>query len=127
MVVNLAFEKNQIPKHEIALIRQNDTQAGIEILEGEERSSVFEHIEELNGIISQDDALEKRFRERCKSQSNMTLSRLQPYSNRYLVAMNKRGLLPDVLSKNKRKLLTNLIRCESHREVLLSVLKDSLE
>ena len=44
---------------------------------------------------------------------------LQPYSGKYLPSLFKKGLLPSVFGKKKKLLITNLVRCESHRDILI--------
>ena len=53
------------------------------------------------------------------------LARIQPYRNKYLTALHKRGFLPNIMGKSKRQMLQILTQCESHREVLLAALNQT--
>jgi len=77
----------------------------------------------LNAIIADDVQLEARFLEYCRSVFPMYDAFLEPRFGKVITALRKRGLFPKLLSRRKRLLYLNLIRCESHREVLLKLLK----
>ena len=49
---------------------------------------------------------------------------IEPFHGKLLPVLHKRGLIPSLMNQNKKRLLTNLIRCESHREALISILED---
>ena len=50
------------------------------------------------------------------------LRNLSPYSNKWLLRLYNRKLLPFNISKNKAAVILNMIRCESLRDVCMSVL-----
>ena len=89
--------------------------------EGEAEQRTLE-LNELNGIIADDDLLEHHSSEEFKARANLYRSYLYPIQNRYIQALHNRGLLPSFLSDKKKRLYLNLIRCESHREALISLL-----
>lgn len=76
----------------------------------------------LNEIIMDDDLLKRKFDDWCFQMSKSYNSLLEPHSNRYLLALQKRGFFPSLLTKNKRLLYCNLFRCEAHREIALKLL-----
>jgi hypothetical protein len=80
-------------------------------------------IQRLNSIIADDIQLQKSFEDYAESIKPIMQSRIQPYRNKYLVALHKRGLLPDLMGISKKKMIKILAQCESHREVLLHSLK----
>ncbi|MEL7250864.1 MAG: CapA family protein [Bacteroidota bacterium] len=123
MLLHLQFEQSGEINFHFDLIRQNDEQAGIQILGKQTAQETRDNILQLNEIIQDDAQLEHHFRQYCEQQVSKTMTRLEPYANRYLTALHKRQLIPSLLSRQKQILLTNLVRCESHREVLLEVLK----
>lgn len=79
-------------------------------------------LNKLNNTILDDSELKKKFEEWCHQVSKSYSAYLEPHSNRYLHALQNRGLFPSFLKRNKRLLYANLIRCESHRDVLLEIL-----
>lgn len=127
MILNLHFEKGRAPSFDFCFVRQNDRVPGVALIKGDEETRLRTHIESLCATIKDDSKLETAFSMFCNRLSKTMEARLEPYSNRYLVALNRRGLLPDLISKRKKILWTNLVRCESHREVLLEVLKKSID
>jgi poly-gamma-glutamate synthesis protein (capsule biosynthesis protein) len=83
----------------------------------------FDDIERINNIISDDDLLKKEFDKYCDRVRKMYLSYLEPHSIKALHFLRNKGFLPSVLSKGKRTLYLNLMRCESHRDVLINLLE----
>ena len=47
---------------------------------------------------------------------------IEPYFGKIIASLRKRGLFPKLLSRRKRLLLLNLMRCDSHRDVLIRML-----
>ena len=108
---------------EVIPLKQGNEEPGVFHLDREEHGIFNKDIERLNGIIADDEQLESRFMEYCESVFPMYDAFLEPYFGKYITALRKRGLFPKLLSKRKRLLYLNLVRCESHREVLLNLLK----
>lgn len=77
----------------------------------------------LSKIIEDNNLLTKEFDNYCRSVSRSYNAFLEPLSNKYLHALQNRGLFPSLLRDRKRKLLLNLIRCEAHRDVVMRLLK----
>jgi poly-gamma-glutamate synthesis protein (capsule biosynthesis protein) len=122
MMLRLIFSKEKLPVFEYQLITQNDDKAGLYPLKEEEVQTQENTIKQLNAIIQDDTQLAAVFSQYCDRLKPVMLSRIQPYRNQYLVALHKRGFLPDIMNKEKRKMLQILAQCESHREVLLDIL-----
>ena len=80
-------------------------------------------IEEINRVIGDADLLEREFARFLLEKRNMYRSYLFPSGNRVLQFLYNRGWLPEVLSKRKKRLYLNLIRCESHRDALCRVIE----
>ena len=104
-------------------LKQNNEAPGIFHLDAAEKELFQNDLERLNGIIADDERLEARFLEYCESVFPMYDAFLEPRFGKVITALRKRGLFPKFLSRRKRLLYLNLIRCESHREVLLKLLK----
>lgn len=101
---------------------QGNDVVGVCRLGGEKLEEFQMHLSELNSIIQDDEELKRNFDNWCMKMSKSYNSHLEPYSNRYLQALQKRRLVPSFLTKKKRLLYCNLLRCESHRDVLLNLL-----
>ena len=87
-------------------------------------TSLFdEKIARLNSIIDDDKCLEEYFNNMAISKYKRYSVLLGPYSNRYLNFLYSKRLLPSLVSMERKKILLNMIRCESHRDVLLKILQ----
>lgn len=127
MLLKLSFSIEGEIGHEYELVSQNDDEPVIEFLKGDAKIELEKQLEDLNHIIKDDDLLETKFWEHCEKLAPIMLSRIQPYKNKFTVGLHKRGLLPDIMGSSKRRMLHVLANCESHREVLLAVLKKRLD
>lgn len=123
MLVQFSFSKNEPVSFNYKLFRQNDFEPGIAFLEGKALDETEELIKRLNKIISDDRLLSEAFDEFCLKMKAVYDTWLEPYDGKLLQGLRKRKLLPSLLSKRKKRLFTNIIRCESHRDVLLYVLE----
>jgi poly-gamma-glutamate synthesis protein (capsule biosynthesis protein) len=108
---------------DIIPLKQCDEKAGVFHLNAEETKTFTKEINRLNPIIADDNQLEAEFQRYCTSVFPMYDAFIEPYFGKYITALRKRGLFPKLMSKRKRLLLLNLTRCESHRDVLLRMLK----
>jgi poly-gamma-glutamate synthesis protein (capsule biosynthesis protein) len=108
---------------EIIPLKQGNEKPGVFHLNKEEILAFNNEIDRLNMIIADDQQLEIEFRKYCNSVFSMYDAFIEPYFGKYITALQKRGLLPKLLTRKKRLLLLNLTRCESHRDVLLRMLK----
>lgn len=107
---------------EVIPLKQGNDEPGVFHLNSEESKAFKQEIVRLNGIIADDEQLELKFQEYCESVFQMYDAFLEPYFGKYVTALRKRGLFPKFVSRRKRLLYLNLIRCDSHREVLLRLL-----
>lgn len=89
-----------------------------------DRESFDKSIEELNAVIADKDSLEKAFKKWIiKYERKGYLGFVEPFvSNRYIAYIWRKGLLPSLWSKKKRMILFNVIRCETHRDILMESL-----
>lgn len=108
---------------DIIPLKQSGKEPGVFQLNESEMRLFSEEIERLNSIIGDDSLLESSFKAYCDSVSSMYDAYIEPYFGKYHTSLRSRGLLPKLMSKRKRLLLLNLIRCESHREVLTALLR----
>lgn len=121
--VLLTFKEGRIDFELLPFI-QGDENPGIRFLNKKENALFNEEISIMNHQIGNKSFLETRFKEFVQSRKKEYLSHIEPYSNKHLLALHNRGLLPSFVSSKKKRMLLNLIRCEAHRDVLLDSLKD---
>lgn len=79
-------------------------------------------IEELNIIIESTKLLNENFNRQVEREKHGYLLFLQSYKCRYLLALQSRKLLPSFVNKKYMRLLLNLMRCESHRDIIEKIL-----
>jgi len=81
-------------------------------------------IEELNKIILNPKELSSYLEEYLKSSRKSYSNIFEKCSNRILLSMINRGILPSTISSKRRNKAYNFINCESHREKLLYCLRE---
>lgn len=108
--------------YEIIPFVQNQNQPGLKLLSSLEKEDFNIDMQRLNNIILDDSRLADEFEKFCKKSERLYNYYKEPHTNRYIYYLQRIGLLPSFLARKKRELLLNLIRCESHRDVLLKVL-----
>lgn len=102
---------------------QNKEEAGVRRMNYSETESFESAIGKLNRIIENDQQLEEKFDDFCNQKKYLYRNYLEPFNNRFLRGLKKLGVLPYFFTKRKRRLYLNLVRCESHKDILLKVLK----
>lgn len=91
----------------------------------EDYKFVAKEIKEINRIIQDDNLLEESYFQLVNR--TKPLSPMQPYTTHYVRALYNRGFLPDAISKVKKVMILNVIRCETHRELLIAYLERCLK
>lgn len=82
---------------------------------------------ELNEIIKDEEKLNASFKGLCvKRAPSIIVNLFSPLSNKYLSGLAKRGLLPSFVSRRRLLMALNNIRCEAHRDILVSYLNDKI-
>lgn len=108
---------------EIIPFDQNGIKPGIHLLQGKEKEDFEERIRLLKEIIADDSLLEDHFKKYCIVNEFRYDQIFEPYHSSFLVSLRKRGLFPSLITRRRKRLLLNVIRCEAHRDVLLAYLK----
>ena len=111
---------------EIIPLKQGNETPGVFKLNETETEEFEARIRQLNEIIADETRLEGRFNNYLASVSPMYDAYIEPYFGSFISSLRKRKLFPKFMSKRKRLLLLNIIRCESHREVVLGMLENDL-
>jgi poly-gamma-glutamate synthesis protein (capsule biosynthesis protein) len=75
-------------------------------------------------VIQSDDDLEREFQLWKKRNQKYYFINIEPHANRLLQAMQNRNLFPSLWSNRKKMYLLNMLRCESHRELLTTILEN---
>lgn len=119
----LHIDKSRL-KFKILSFEQCNEYARISLHNENERSMIDHKIKGLNRIISSDKALKISFEKHVKSKSRLYTSYIEPIKNKYILALQNRKLAPRLITKKSKLLLKNIIKCESHREVLIKILEN---
>ncbi|MBQ7387800.1 MAG: CapA family protein [Paludibacteraceae bacterium] len=95
----------------------------IKILNDKEKLSFLKEIESLNKIIDNDELLDSKFQELVMNRQKNILLNLEPFNNiRIIKKLKELKIIPYSLTKSKKALLLNLIRCDAHKDILLKIL-----
>jgi poly-gamma-glutamate capsule biosynthesis protein CapA/YwtB (metallophosphatase superfamily) len=105
---------------------QNDEAIGIKKLEGQALQNFEVKLTKYNEIINDDQKLQEEYNRFAQKMALQYEAFLNPYEGKFS-SLFKKGLLPSVFSKNKILLLLNLIRCESHKYLLVNILNEKIK
>lgn len=97
-----------------------------ELLNEDEYEAFIKEFNHLSSVISNREQLEREYAMYEEKEQRKALSRVLPFSNHYLVALYKRGLLPSMLSYETIISRLNAVQCESHRDLLIAALRTKL-
>jgi len=122
-MVVLHFEKDKVD-YALQPYLQCGSDATVRMLE---KNAFDPKLSELNEIIANEKSLRKATEEfydlTCQSSGRI----LEPLFNRYYLAAINRGLMPSLVSKDRKLCAENVICCESHRDKLIYFLNKSLK
>jgi hypothetical protein len=107
---------------EIIPFEQYGNKPGVYKLYGNEKDQFINRIETLNEIIANDKLLREHFIDYCNKNAYRYDLLFEPYRNRFLAFLRKRNLFPSLLTRRKKRLFLNVIRCDAHRDILLAYL-----
>lgn len=122
MILKLEIEGEKV-KFELIPYFQCKNGDVIEIMKGDAYDKFFKEVEEINEVIKCDSMLEKKWNELVQTKEREMISIVNipcDFLRRLVMKLN----LDNLFRKRKqKKLILNLVRCESHREVLLGSLR----
>ena len=125
LAVALNLKQNAIT-YEVIHFDQCTDKAKLRICDEPETKRRNSDLELKRKVIKDDRRLERMFEKWLKSKAKSYRSYIEPVKNRWINALQNRGYLPTLWSKRKKRYLLNVIRCESHREVLKKILENDL-
>lgn len=123
LLLELNLDKNS-SEYELIPFMQNEENVGLRALTEKELKKYESDIILFNSIIADDELLGKQFDIFCKNSKRLYNALLEPHSFRLLHFLRNRGMFPSLLSKKKKRLLLNLIRCEAHKDIVQKVLSE---
>lgn len=122
-MVSLEFNKGTLSYNIIPYI-QCDKDPLVREMTIEEREKFDKNITEINKIISDEEILHKTWTSYLSKNRKGYFWPFEPYRGKILQKAYFRGILPSLLSHKQKLHIMNLIRCESHRDNLLSILNE---
>ncbi len=129
-VVTLEYDifTKSLSKYSLIPYVQKPEHGGVKKLSGEEKALFMEKIKSYNHILADDDAYAIKWSDFCDtSESKVLVNMFLPFKIRGLAKIIKYlGLSNIIPPRSNIPSRINLIRCESHRELLLEILNKRL-
>ncbi len=115
-------------QHEIIPYTQSVQQGGLKKLQDREKSDFLDRLKEYYNIFSDDNAYKKAWMNFCESKRNHYLMKMfMPLKFRGMFKLSKMIPLLNLAMPNSTiSGRTNILRCDSHRELLLHLLEEPL-
>lgn len=123
MLAVLVFSQDEVLL-ELKHFTQCENGVGVAIVNEQEAAKRAREIEQLNGIIQNEIRLRESFDQWIAKKQKMYEAYIEPHTFRVVQALQNRNWLPSFWNKRKKTYLLNLIRCESHREMLQAILEN---
>lgn len=114
---------NEGVKIKLYPFEQFNSKMGLCLLAPDETNRWKQINKDKTEIINNDTKLTEMFEAFCSKNERLYRSYIEPNSNKYILAAKNRGWLKRHISGNKALLYLNIIRNESHRDLLLQLLK----
>jgi poly-gamma-glutamate synthesis protein (capsule biosynthesis protein) len=118
-IAKLQFDKNKISLTPIPYLQCNATPAVQ--FKAADQTAFHKRLKELCDIISDNHKLTDEYN-KLLEKTWKSYDMINPYSNRYLSWLYRKGLLPSLMPQTRFHRILNAIRCESHLERLLHAL-----
>lgn len=97
-----------------------------ELLERAIADQELKQLDSLSRIIQNDDELDRELLKWISRSQKYYNINIEPHSIRVLQALQNRNIIPSFWSKKKKLFLLNMLRCESHREILIQKLENEI-
>ncbi|MBM6671917.1 CapA family protein [Phocaeicola coprophilus] len=122
-MVSLNIAKGKINTSVIPY-KQCVNDASTVLLDLDEKIQFEEEFSKFSSIINDDERLASTFNVMCKQQQRNFLVWFSPFTNRILMALCRRKLIPSFINQKKRLQLLNILRCEAHHDIAENILKN---
>lgn len=122
ILLELNLDKTDV-NFELHPFIQCNRNVGVRLMNGIEKDVFSSRIAELNAIINDDEILHQSFEKWIELNYCRYKSYLSPYTNRYLRYLCRIGILPAFLNRNRKDVLYDMIKCESHNDIITKLLE----
>ncbi|MFU8844229.1 MAG: CapA family protein [Bacteroidales bacterium] len=127
MIVILKIEKDDIIIFELVPIQQERVSFNIKLPEYDKKQAIQLELNKFNDTISDEILLQSQWDEFVKKRTTFYLNYLSPtnaVNNRLIRALlNRSGLSKIFVTLRSLKTFLNLIRCESHKDVIIAAIR----
>lgn len=120
--VKFFFDSKKV-SFDIIPYKQCYEKPGLLLLDESEKLNFDNELLRLNNIIRDNDNLLKEWGKFSQQRKNDYLINFECFNFRIYQSLRSRKYLPGFLSKKKKLILLNLMRCESHRDLAIESLK----
>lgn len=120
--VKFYFSGNKI-SFDIIPYRQCDVKPGVFLLNESENNVFYARLEELNNTIKSNELLREEWKKLVEKRKKFYLVNFELFNSKIYKSLRYKNLLPGLLSRKKKQLLLNMIRCEAHRDLAIESLE----
>lgn len=124
-MVVLNFVDSDI-QYELIPYVQCDEKPNVELMDGLKLQTFWETVRSISNTINDDSLLRQTYEHFVKFRSSALITPFTPYFNEYLQLAAGRHYLPYLIPKKKLAKMLGVIRCESHRDILIESMKEKL-
>lgn len=125
-MVDLIMNKGEI-HFELIPYTQCDETPTVDLMKESMKQNFSQKVCMISDIISDDQQLQQKYEEMLAKQGRSFLAAYTPYTNEYVQIAAARHYIPYLIPKKKLAKMLNLIRCESHRDLLIESMQKRLE
>lgn len=127
VAVKLNMSKGKKPKFELVPYNQFVSEAKVEFLIGQEKEEFDREATKKNEIITAPGKIRDNWSQFVASHEKKYLTYLEVPNHKYFRGARFFRLIPGWLTRRHKALILNMMRCDSHREALLSILKKNIK
>ena len=122
-MVKLTFDDDGVD-FELIPYTQNADQPGVFPMKGLDYEDWKTRYDAISAVIADKDLLETEYKKLLAKTERIYSTNLTPYTGKLILALYMRHLLPMMLSKQKLRVLLNMLMCESHYDRMIRMLKN---
>lgn len=124
--IHLSFSKDKELEFELHPYSQCNEQPEVVFLKDEAKQSFLRDVRAINEVIGNEKELQKKWSGFLEKAGKKYLTYLEVPDNRYIRGARYYRLLPGWLTRHHRALMLNIVRCESHAEIVKEALSKSI-
>ena len=127
LLVSLSFPENSSPSMELVPIFWDADASMLDLMTGPSIDDWFEQFEETSAAFADPVRTRHCLDELLRARRREYSARLEPTNNIVFRALRKAGIFDSLWPRARKYALLNVIRCETHREILIHMLEEELK